>query len=317
MMMKTIRSYIAFATLLVALSSAAASAREKLTLVLDWSINPDHAPLYVAKEKGYFREAGLDVTLIEPGDPNSPPRLVAAGRYDLAISYQPQLHMQIDRGLPLVRVGTLVSAPLNSLVVLKNGPIKSIRDLKGRKIGYSVGGFEEALLRAMLAKYGLKMSDVTLINVNFSLSPALMAGKVDAVIGAFRNFELNQMDIEGRPGRAFFPEKEGVPPYDELIFVANRKAVGDPRLPRFLKAVARGVAALRSDPQDSWKSFIKGRKKLNDELNRRAWRDTLPYFADNPAALDSQRYQRFSAFMKAQGLIKSIPPVGTYAIELK
>jgi putative hydroxymethylpyrimidine transport system substrate-binding protein len=225
--------------------------------------------------------------------------------------------MQVDAGLPLIRVGTLIGTPLNSLVVLKNGPVKSIADLKGRKIGYSVGGFEEALLRAMLAKHGLKLTDVTLVNVNFSLSPALMAGKVDAVIGAFRNFELNQMAIEKRPGRAFFPEKEGVPPYDELIFVANRKSARDPRLPRFLKAVARGAAALRSDPQGSWKLFIKGRKKLDDELNRRAWRDTLPYFASDPAALDKGRYLRFSQFMKAQGLIKAVPPVESYAIELK
>jgi putative hydroxymethylpyrimidine transport system substrate-binding protein len=299
------------------LSNGAAVAQDKLTLVLDWSINPDHAPLFVAKERGFFREAGLDVTMIEPGDPNSPPRLVAAGRYDLAISYQPQLHMQIDKGLPLIRVGTLIGTPLNSLVVLKNGPIKSIRDLKGRKIGYSVGGFEEALLRAMLAKYGLKLSDVTLINVNFSLSPALMAGKVDAVIGAFRNFELNQMDIEKRPGRAFYPEEEGVPAYDELIFVANKKSARDPRLPRFLKAVSRGVAALRKDSKGSWALFIKGRKKLDDELNRRAWRDTLPHFASDPTALDAARYLRFSQFMKAQGLINATPPVSSYAVELR
>jgi len=315
--MMTIRTLLAAATILALASAAPARAQDKLTLVLDWSINPDHAPLFVAKERGFFREAGLDVTMIEPGDPNSPPRLVAAGRYDLAISYQPQLHMQVDAGLPLVRVGTLVGTPLNSLVVLKDGPIKSIADLKGRKIGYSVGGFEEALLRAMLGKHGLKMADVTLVNVNFSLSPALMAGKVDAVIGAFRNFELNQMDIEKRPGRAFYPEKEGVPPYDELILVANKKTVGDPRLPRFLKAVTRGVAMLRSDPKGSWALFIKGRKKLDDELNRRAWRDTLPHFADDPAKLDVARYQRFSEFMKAQGLIKAVPPVDKYAIELK
>jgi putative hydroxymethylpyrimidine transport system substrate-binding protein len=315
--MMTPRLLAPLAALLLALGSTPTMALEKLTLVLDWSINPDHAPLFVAKEKGFFRQAGLDLTMIEPGDPNSPPRLVAAGRYELAISYQPQLHMQVDRGLPLVRVGTLVGTPLNSLVVLKNGPIKSIGDLKGRKIGYSVGGFEEALLRAMLAKHGLKLADVTLINVNFSLSPALMAGKVDAVIGAFRNFELNQMDIEGRPGRAFFPENEGVPPYDELIFVTNRKLVRDPRLAKFLKAVARGVAELRRDPKGSWKLFIKGRRQLNDELNRRAWRDTLPHFANNPAALDTDRYRRFAAFMKAQGLIKSTPPVSRYAIELQ
>jgi len=292
-------------------------ALEKLTLVLDWSINPDHAPLFVAREMGFFKDAGLDLTMIEPGDPNTPPKLVAAGRYALAISYQPQLHMQVDQGLPLVRVGTLIGAPLNSLVVLKDGPIKSIGDLKGRKIGYSVGGFERALLRAMLGKYGVKLNEVTLVNVNFSLSPALMARKVDAVIGAFRNFELNQMAIEGRPGRAFLPELEGVPMYDELIFVANRKRIGDKRIPAFLKAVKRGAAYLRANPKVSWKLFIKGRRKLDNELNRRAWRDTLAFFAQDPAALDKNRYRKFAAFMKEQGLIKSVPPLGRYAVELR
>jgi len=315
--MTIFRTFASIATFCLLIVSAPTLALDKLTLILDWSINPDHAPLYVAHEKGFFREAGLKVRMIEPGDPNSPPRLVAAGRYELAISYQPQLHMQVDKGLPLVRVGTLIGTPLNSLVVLKSGPIKSIRDLKGRKIGYSVGGFEEALLRAMLAKHGMKMSDVTLVNVNFSLSPALMAGRVDAVIGAFRNFELNQMEIEGQPGRAFFPEREGVPAYDELIFVAHRKFVADPRLPRFLKAVKRGVAELRRDPQASWKLFIKDRRKLNNELNRRAWRDTLPHFSNDPAALDAERYLRFARFMKAQELIKKVPPVGSYAVEIK
>ena len=304
-------------TLFFLFPAQSAHALEKLTLVLDWSINPDHAPLFVAKEMGFFKAAGLELTMIEPGDPNTPPKLVAAGRYALAISYQPQLHMQVDQGLPLVRVGTLVGAPLNSLVVLKNGPIKSIGDLKGRKIGYSVGGFEQALLRAMLGKYGVKMNEVTLVNVNFSLSPALMARKVDAVIGAFRNFELNQMAIEGRPGRAFLPELEGVPIYDELIFVAHRERTGDKRILSFLQAVKKGAVYLRANPKASWKLFIKGRKRLDNELNRRAWRDTLKYFAQDPAALDRDRYQRFAKFMKAQNLIKSVPPLSRYAVELR
>lgn len=140
------------------------------------------------------------------------------------MSYQPQLHLHAAEGLPLVRIGTLVATPLNSLVVLRDGPIETIADLKGRKIGFSVGGFEDALLGAMLARHGLSLADVTLVNVNFSLSPALIAGQVDAVIGAFRNFELNQMDIVKHPGRAFFPEEEGVPAYDELIVVAIASA---------------------------------------------------------------------------------------------
>lgn len=295
---------------------AAAGAPEKLTLILDWFVNPDHGPLYVAEEKGYFAEAGLEVEMIEPGDPNDPPRLVAAGRYDLAISYQPQLHMLAAKDLPLVRIGTLVSSPLNSLVVLKDGPIKSIADLKGGKIGYSVGGFEEALLTAMLGKHGLAMSDVTLINVNFSLSPALMAGQVDAVIGAFRNFELSQMEIEGRPGRAFFVEDEGVPPYDELIVVAKKDRAHDPRYARFLGALERGTKFLAANPEESWKLFIKGRKKLDNELNRRAWLDTRPYFALAPKKLDVGRYDRFAAFLKRHKVVDKTPPVASYAIEL-
>ncbi len=302
---------------LALLNPPAAEAAEKLTLILDWFVNPDHGPLYVAEEKGYFAEAGLEVEMIEPGDPNDPPRLVAAGRYDLAISYQPQLHMLAAKDIPLVRIGTLVGSPLNSLVVLAGGPIKSIADLKGAKIGYSVGGFEEALLTAMLGKHGLAMSDVTLVNVNFSLSPALMAGRVDAVIGAFRNFELNQMAIEGRPGRAFFVEDEGVPPYDELIIVAKKDRARDPRYARFLAALERGARFLTANPKEGWRLFVKGReKKLDNELNRRAWRDTLAYFALAPKKLDVARYQRFAAFLKRHKVIDKTPPVAHYAIEL-
>lgn len=302
---------------LLAWSASPSLAADKMTVLLDWFVNPDHGPLFVAKERGYFKEAGLDVTFQAPANPNDPPRLVAAGRGDIAVSYQPQLHLQAAKDLPLVRIGTLVSTPLTSLVVLRDGPIHSIADLKGKKIGFSVGGFEDAILRAMLAKHGMTLKDVTLINVNFSLSPALLAGKVDAVIGAYRNFELNQLDIEKRPGRAFYVEEEGVPPYDELILIANKKRLSDPKLKKFVGAVERGTLYLVNHPQESWKLFIKGRKELNDELNKRAWRDTIPRFALRPAALDHGRYERFAKFLKAQGLIKTIPPLNSYAVELK
>jgi len=294
-----------------------AAAADKLTVMLDWFINPDHGPLYVALERGEFERRGLDVELIPPADPNDPPKLVAAGRADLAISYQPQLHLQVAAGLPLMRVGTLVATPLSSLVVLADSPIKSIADLKGRKVGFSVGGFEDALLGAMLDKHGLRLDDVELINVNFSLSPSLMSGQVDAVIGAYRNFELNQMDLEGRPGRAFYLEEEGVPAYDELIVVAKRENASDPRISGFIDALEAATQYMVNHPDAAWELFIKGRKDLDDELNRRAWRDTLPRFALRPAALDSGRYQAFAEFLKRRGMIESIPPVESYAVEVR
>ena len=291
-------------------------AADKLTLLLDWFVNPDHAPLFVAAERGYFARHGLEVEIIAPADPNDPPKLVAAGKADIAVSYQPQLYVQIAAGLPLTRFATLIATPLNTLLVLEDGPVKSIADLKGRKVGFSVGGFEDALLGAMLARHGLGLDDITLVNVNFSLSPALLAGQVDAVIGAYRNFELNQLEIEGYRGRAFFVEEHGVPSYDELILIANPERMDREVLRRFTDALEDGVRYLVNHPDESWALFIRGRGELDDELNRRAWRDTLARFALRPGALDTARYDRFAGFLKAQGLLKTVPAIDTYAVAL-
>jgi putative hydroxymethylpyrimidine transport system substrate-binding protein len=312
------KKFTMFAVTALALTvTTPAAAAEKMTVLLDWFINPDHAPLYVALERGYFLDAGLEVDFKAPADPNDPPKLVAAGKAELAITYQPNLHMQIDRGLPLVRVATLVATPLNSLVVLKDSGINSIADLKGKTVGFSVGGFEDAILSAMLEQHGLTLKDIKLVNVNFSLSPALMSKRVDAVIGAYRNFELNQLDILKRPGRAFYVEEQGVPAYDELIVVANAENVSKPSVLKFVRAMERGVQYLINHPDESWRLFIKDRKELDDELNRRAWRDTLPRFALRPGALDRNRYEGFAAFLKKQGLITNTPQIDSFAIELK
>ena len=298
------------------LSASTVVAGEKITLLLDWFINPDHAPIIVAQEMGYFADQGLDVEIIAPANPNDPPKLVAAGKADLAVSYQHQHQMQVDQGLPLVRIATLVATPLNSLVVLADSDIKTIADLKGKIVGYSVGGFETALLKVILEKEGLKLEDIKLVNVNFSLSPSLLSKKADAVIGAFRNFELNQMDIEKRPGRAFFVEEYGIPTYDELIIVANRAALGEKKLRKFVDALEQGAQYLVNHPDKSWQLFIKGRNDLDDELNKRAWADTLPRFALRPGALDKNRYNRFAAFLQRQGIVKVVPELESYAVEL-
>lgn len=300
---------------LVCFQASAASA-DKVTVLLDWFVNPDHGPLFVALEKGYFDQNGLAVKFVAPSNPNDPPKLVAAREADIAVSYQPQHHLHVDQGLPLVRIATLVATPLNTLVVVADGPIKRLADLKGKIIGYSVGGFESMLLKVMLGREGLSLDDVRLVNVNFSLSPALFAGKADAVIGAFRNFELNQMDIEGRPGRAFYVEEHGIPAYDELIIIAHKDRLADPALRAFNDALEKGIQFLVNHPVESWQLFIKGRKELDNELNQRAWKDTLPRFALRPGALDRGRYLRFARFLKAQGMVDNVPPLDLLAVEL-
>ena len=290
---------------------------KQVTVLLDWFVNPDHGPLLVADAKGFFKQKGLTVKFIAPSNPNDPPKLVAAGKAEMAVSYQPQHHLHVDQGLPLVRIATLVATPLNTLLVLADGPVKTLADLKGKTIGYSVGGFETVLLKVMLGQVQLGMQDVKLVNVNFALSPSLMAGQTDAVIGAFRNFELNQMDIEGRPGRAFYVEEHGIPAYDELIMIAHGDQAREPYVAKFVQAMEAGIQYLVNHPQESWQLFIKDRKELDNELNRRAWKDTLPRFALRPAALDRGRYQRMATFLKAQGMIKTVPILEKLAIEVE
>lgn len=314
-MMKTVAAVALAAAM--GLAAPAEAAPAKLTVLLDWLVNPDHAALVVAKEHGDFAAQGLDVDLIAPADPNDPPKLVSAGQADLGVSYQPQLHLQVAEGLPLVRVGTLIDTPLNTVITLADGPVKTLKDLKGRKVGYSVAGFEDAVLVAMLQHAGLEAKDVELINVNFALSASVLAGQVDAVVGGYRNFELNQMAIEGKPGRAFFPEEAGVPAYDELIVIAHKDKVKDARIRPFLNAVESATFFILNHPDEARQLFIKGRPELDDELNRRAWTDTLPRLSHAPSALDSGRYARFAQFLKERGLLKEVRPVSDYAVTVE
>ena len=302
---------------LLLLSSTAFADKEKVSLLLDWFVNPDHASIIIAQQKGFFEKNNLEVEIMEPADPTMPPKLVAAKKADLAVDYQPQLQMQVAEGLPLVRIATLVNSPLNSLIVLKNSGINKIEDLKGKKVGYSVSGFETVLLDAMLKSANLSEKDVELVNVNFSLSPSLMSKQVDAVIGAFRNFELNQLKLEKEEGKVFLPEDYGVPKYDELIVVANKDNVSQVKFKNFVKSLQEATNYLKENPKESWEAFISYKpKELDNELNRLAWADTLPYLAPNPATFDKKVYEQMALFMKQNKLIETLPNLDEYAQEI-
>ncbi|EPL3844373.1 TPA: ABC transporter substrate-binding protein [Klebsiella aerogenes] len=293
-----------------------ASANEKLTLVLDWYINPDHAPIMVAEQIGAFRDAGLDVNIIPPSDPALPPRLVAARQADLAITYQPQVHFFADEGLPLVRVGTLIHSPLNTVIAL-DPRIKSPADLKGKKVGYSVSGIEQATLATMAQHANIAPDSIKLINVNFQLTSALLAGQVDAVIGGYRNIEALELKLQGKKPVVMNVEDYGVPAYDELVIVANKAEVNAPKIKKFLDALQQGVSYLRAHPQQTWQRFAKEHPELNTELNQQAWLLSVPLFATDPAALDKPRYDAYEQFLYNNKLVKKVTPLANYAVELR
>ena len=289
---------------------------QSLTIILDWFVNPQHAPIIIAQEKGFFKQHGLKVNIVAPADPADPPKLVAAGKAEIAIGYQPELYLQVANGLPLVRIGTLINSPLRAVAVLRDSDIHSMADLKGRTIGYSLAGVGGAILDTMLQYNGVDSKDIKLVNVHYNLVQALLSHRVAAISGIGRNFEIPELALAKHPARAFYPENNGVPPFDALIFIANRNHLHDHRLIAFMQAVQQGINYLQQHPRASWQLLLKHHRELNNTLNKKAWVITQPYFSSNPLQLDKQRYITFARWMLQHRLIDKILPLSDYAVEL-
>lgn len=298
-------------------SPSLAAGEKSLTLVLDWFVNPDHAPILVAEQQGFFQQAGIKLKLVQPSDPMDGPKWVAAGKADLAITYQPQLMMQVGQGLPLVRIGSLVDKPLDCVVALSSSGIKSVKDLKNKTIGYSSGGIDSVMLHAMLDHNNLSLNTVKFINVRFDLVQALLSKNIDAFTGGMRNVEPIQLNELGHPAQMFFPEDNGFPSYDELIFVVQRQNIDDKNFNRFLEALQKGIIYLRAHPLESWNAAIKRYPELNNSMNKTSWFESIKYFSDNPRFLDKKKYQNFAQFLKEQNVIKFVPEISTYAVQLE
>ncbi|WP_210081955.1 ABC transporter substrate-binding protein [Pantoea endophytica] len=309
--MKTLRMAL---TALLLLATANVQAAEKVRLLLDWFINPNHAAIFAAQHSGAFKKEGLDVEMIAPADSASVPLLLAAGKVDLAVSYQPQLYTLVDKEVPVIRVGTLINQPLNTLTTVSDD-IHSLKDFAGKTIGYAVPGTEDVAIRNMLKAQGVDADSVKLINLNMDGTSTLLTHKIDGAMTIFRNYELLDLKDKGAQPTVFKPEDYGVPAYDELIILANQKtAAQDKRIPAFLRGLDAGVAWLRAHPHEAWQAFIEKYPELNTPLNHEAWQATLPYFAAHSAAFDRARYQAFGEYMKGNGVIKAVAPMARYSL---
>ncbi|WP_408886082.1 ABC transporter substrate-binding protein [Komagataeibacter swingsii] len=295
------------------LALPAHAASQQVTVVLDWFLNADHAALLAAQYSGAFARHGLDVKLVAPSDPGSPARLVAAGQADLAVSYQTQLGMLADQNIPLVRVGTLIDTPLNVLITGEG--IHTIADLKGKTIGVSMPGVDDAALDTMLRSAGLAMGDVHQVNVNFQLEQAIISHAVDGVIGAVRTYELIDLQQKGIKVSAFFPEEHGVPMSDELIFLVGRDHAHDAWIRQFMDALTEGANTLINHPDAVLAQTIHDHPEFDTPLNRAAWQATLPRICKQPALLNVPRYTAFSTFLHAHGMMTHDIPLGQYAID--
>jgi putative hydroxymethylpyrimidine transport system substrate-binding protein len=261
--------------------STGAPKRESVRVMLDFFPNADHAGLYAAQGTGAFRRAGLDVSLQAPSDPSAPLKLLAAGKVDLAISYEPELLLARDKGQQLVAVGALVQKPLTSLMSVGRKAISNPRQLAGKTVGTAGIPYQSAYLKAILGQAGVDPERVKEVNVGFNLVPAMLSGRVDATLGAFWNYEGVQLAQQRKRPKIIRVEKAGVPTYNELVIVARRDDLdteGGAKVRRFLRALAQGMKALKQDPATGIDPLLAANRDLDRKLQEASVKATMPVF---------------------------------------
>jgi len=259
---------------------------QSLTLMLDWFPNADHVGIYQALANGDFRQAGLDIHVQVPSDPAAPLQLLADGKVDLAVSYEPELMLARDRGEPLVAVAAIVERPLTSIVSIGSKRIRTPAQLRGKHIGDAGIPYQHAYLTTILQRARVPASSVKEINVGANLVPAMLSGRVDATLGAYWNYEAIQLQQLGKRPNVIRMEQVGVPTYNELVLVAREGEINRhiDVVRRFVQALGRGYETVRSDPTGAVSNLISANPSLSQKLQLASVRATLssyfPFGAD-------------------------------------
>lgn len=224
---------------------------EEMSIMLDWYPNAVHSAIYVAQEKGYFKEEGLNVKIEMPADTNDPLKLAATGKVDLALTYQTQVAMSRAEGIPVVSVAAFVRHPLDVVMFKKETGIKTPKDLEGKTVGYPSTILSEALVETMVKNAGGDFNKVKMTDVGWDLMPAIATENVDAIIGGYINHEYVLLKKEGYNMEAMKIQDYGVPDNYELVLVAGEKTLAKKKdsIEKFWSAVAKGQEDVKKDPE--------------------------------------------------------------------
>jgi putative hydroxymethylpyrimidine transport system substrate-binding protein len=287
---------------------------QQLTLALDFYVNPDHAGIFEAIDNGYFRDAGLDVQTQTPSDPSAPIKEVAAGRADLAISYEPEVLLAHDQGLPVKAVAAIVPTPLTSLIWLKDSGIQRVKDLKGKTVATAGIPYQEDYLKTILERAGLTTNDVDTVDVQQGLLQAILGGHAQAMLGGFLNVEGVDLERRGENPTVIPVDKLGIPTYDELVLVANSDTLDDSSedIRLFLDALERGTKAAVADPAGATKAILDAGKGLDPKITRAEVDKTLPLLMPKDTKhpygyMDPSQWERFAHFFADHGVIQALP----------
>jgi putative hydroxymethylpyrimidine transport system substrate-binding protein len=297
-------------------TAACGGGEQEMTSVrvaLDWFPWSNHSGLYIAREKGYFAEEGVDVTIYTPDNPATVLVTVGAGQDQFGLSYQVEVLLAQEQGVPAVSIAALVQHPLNSVMALKASGIQRPRDLVGRKVGSPGIPTDVPLLRTMLKADGLDDAQVDaviadMVNVGFDLVPALISKRVDAIVGAYWVHESISAENQGFPVNIMRMEEWGVPDFYEIVLVTGQQMIQeDPKLvERFVRAVLRGYQDAVADPQGAIDILAQAAPEIDPAIERPGVTLLSPLWIEGNLSFGWQTREKwvsFATWMQENGLL--------------
>lgn len=290
-----------------------------VSIMLDWYPNALHTFLYVAKEKGYFAEEGVNLEIQFPANPTDPLNLAAAGKITLGLYYQPDVIIaRSNENIPVKSVASIVRSPLNHIVFMENSPIKSPKDLEGKTVGYPGIALNESLLKTIVENAGGDPSKVELVDVGFDLGASIVAEKVDAVIGAFINHEVPVLKQKGYETRNFNPVEYGVPTYSEVVLVTSDETLGNQKdeIEAFWRAAVKGYEFMKANPDEALQILLSNQDEANfplvPEVEKESLKILMSMMESDQERFGSQTadsWQEVTDWLKKSGLVTSDPNV--------
>ncbi len=284
-------------------SDAEPGAPSGATLVLDFTPNAVHSGIYAAQERGFYADAGIDLTVRQPGESTDAPKLLEAGRAELAILDIHDLGIARERGLDLVGVMPLVQRPLAAVLARGDGTVRRPRDLEGGTVGVTGLPSDEAVLDSEVSADGGDPARVRRITIGFSAVASLAAGRVDAATG-FWNAEGVALRRQGVPIRVFKVDRYGAPPYPELVLTTSRRTLErDPELiEAIVEATRRGYAFAVREPEQALNDLLAAAPTLDRAEQAAQLRVLRPLL--RPAPFDPSVLREWSNWDVAHGLLQ-------------
>ncbi|KAI3393195.1 hypothetical protein diail_4651 [Diaporthe ilicicola] len=290
-------------------------ATDKITFLTNWHATPYHAPLYLAQAKGFFKEEGIKVALLEPNDPSDVTEIIGSGKVDLGFKAMIHTLAAKARSFPVTSIGSLLDEPFTGVVYLKSSGITTdFQTLKGKRIGY-VGEFGKIQIDELTAHYGMTPADYTAVRCGMNVSKAIMKGEIDAGIG-LENVQVVELEewlaSQGRPKsdvqmlRIDQLAELGCCCFCSILYIGNDRFVAEnpDKVRAFLRAVKKATDFVLDQPEQAWLEYVDFKPVMGTALNRKIFERSFAYFSKDLKNVQRD-WQKVTNYGKRLGVLSS------------